>query len=103
MIRRPPRSTLFPYTTLFRSVRDSAHDVESSRRPRDVHGGVTREERSQARVRLVWQGAQAVESALEPDDVPRGADVRETAQWDHEGLPTITPSSLLPKRAALSS
>src|SRR2546426_7421360 len=28
MIRRPPRSTLFPYTTLFRSVqRVPAHDV----------------------------------------------------------------------------
>src|SRR2546427_3844976 len=32
MIRRPPRSTLFPYTTLFRShagaaARDSAHDL----------------------------------------------------------------------------
>src|ERR1051326_2182417 len=26
MIRRPPRSTLFPYTTLFRSL-DAAHDV----------------------------------------------------------------------------
>src|SRR5256885_6930177 len=26
MIRRPPRSTLFPYTTLFRSVR--VHDLE---------------------------------------------------------------------------
>src|SRR3712207_7006715 len=26
MIRRPPRSTLFPYTTLFRSVR--RHDAE---------------------------------------------------------------------------
>src|SRR5258707_4533682 len=25
MIRRPPRSTLFPYTTLFRSVREIAH------------------------------------------------------------------------------
>src|SRR5687768_17770479 len=25
MIRRPPRSTLFPYTTLFRSVRDHYH------------------------------------------------------------------------------
>src|SRR3712207_9007978 len=25
MIRRPPRSTLFPYTTLFRSGRDVAH------------------------------------------------------------------------------
>src|SRR2546422_3675574 len=25
MIRRPPRSTLFPYTTLFRSLRDRQH------------------------------------------------------------------------------
>src|SRR3712207_7093802 len=28
MIRRPPRSTLFPYTTLFRSVRVREHEVE---------------------------------------------------------------------------
>src|SRR2546430_4594034 len=27
MIRRPPRSTLFPYTTLFRSTQDSISDV----------------------------------------------------------------------------
>src|SRR2546425_8128210 len=27
MIRRPPRSTLFPYTTLFRSRLRDAHDV----------------------------------------------------------------------------
>src|SRR3712207_8351397 len=27
MIRRPPRSTLFPYTTLFRSERSHAHLV----------------------------------------------------------------------------
>src|SRR2546427_6721289 len=26
MIRRPPRSTLFPYTTLFRSDQHSAHE-----------------------------------------------------------------------------
>src|SRR5258708_22994809 len=26
MIRRPPRSTLFPYTTLFRSLRPSARE-----------------------------------------------------------------------------
>src|SRR3712207_8249707 len=25
MIRRPPRSTLFPYTTLFRSVKEVSH------------------------------------------------------------------------------
>src|SRR3989442_6175639 len=30
MIRRPPRSTLFPYTTLFRS-----HDVAAHGRPRE--------------------------------------------------------------------
>src|SRR3712207_6881921 len=28
MIRRPPRSTLFPYTTLFRSPLDLEHHVE---------------------------------------------------------------------------
>src|SRR2546422_6708816 len=32
MIRRPPRSTLFPYTTLFRSPRVVDHDVEPSPR-----------------------------------------------------------------------
>src|SRR5256885_3909982 len=38
MIRRPPRSTLFPYTTLFRSIaHDAFHrDVEPARQTRDV-------------------------------------------------------------------
>src|SRR5438270_7128457 len=31
MIRRPPRSTLFPYTTLFRSVRADARRRRASR------------------------------------------------------------------------
>src|SRR5256885_5572350 len=31
MIRRPPRSTLFPYTTLFRSVRDFPLHVDFMR------------------------------------------------------------------------
>src|SRR5258707_9062704 len=30
MIRRPPRSTLFPYTTLFRSQLSTGHGVEQS-------------------------------------------------------------------------
>src|SRR5260370_20292783 len=34
MIRRPPRSTLFPYTTLFRSV-SCGHDTQATRAPRD--------------------------------------------------------------------
>src|SRR5256885_13837523 len=31
MIRRPPRSTLFPYTTLFRSLPESLDDARQSR------------------------------------------------------------------------
>src|SRR2546427_12342374 len=38
MIRRPPRSTLFPYTTLFRSVdRLDPHDVGPGRAHSLVH------------------------------------------------------------------
>src|SRR3712207_6949229 len=36
MIRRPPRSTLFPYTTLFRSVRERADRQSRGRRRRRV-------------------------------------------------------------------
>src|SRR5258708_19779104 len=38
MIRRPPRSTLFPYTTLFRSRRaDGAAVLEPVRERRQIH------------------------------------------------------------------
>src|SRR2546427_6410674 len=37
MIRRPPRSTLFPYTTLFRSI-DSGLDHNAGHESRDVAG-----------------------------------------------------------------
>src|SRR3712207_8715803 len=42
MIRRPPRSTLFPYTTLFRSVLGTT-DVQIDGHP--IIGGVARAER----------------------------------------------------------
>src|SRR5258707_11746103 len=34
MIRRPPRSTLFPYTTLFRSLARQSHAAHVGRGPR---------------------------------------------------------------------
>src|SRR2546430_6102831 len=34
MIRRPPRSTLFPYTTLFRSGEPTANGIHSGERER---------------------------------------------------------------------
>src|SRR2546430_10325211 len=50
MIRRPPRSTLFPYTTLFRSVRgDRAHPAGADPRRRRRGGG--RPDQSQRRPR----------------------------------------------------
>src|SRR2546422_8092849 len=35
MIRRPPRSTLFPYTTLFRSSDRAPHQLEAGDRKKD--------------------------------------------------------------------
>src|SRR2546430_10276993 len=69
MIRRPPRSTLFPYTTLFRSIVDGAQDRHRAARDRprqvrvvaarhvldarrlalDPHEGCEREELAQRR------------------------------------------------------
>src|SRR2546430_5348502 len=41
MIRRPPRSTLFPYTTLFRSARDPEGllDLDLDRQPVGIPAG----------------------------------------------------------------
>src|SRR4051812_49809145 len=41
MIRRPPRSTLFPYTTLFRSGRSRAQE-KTRKKPRDHAGSSCR-------------------------------------------------------------
>src|SRR2546430_1827610 len=60
MIRRPPRSTLFPYTTLFRSRADSIaremalafgsdHIVVDTARPRDVRASVYTQNTAQLR------------------------------------------------------
>src|SRR2546427_1364321 len=53
MIRRPPRSTLFPYTTLFRSLRGRDHDRagELGQVPRpDDHRGARYRDRKSTRL-----------------------------------------------------
>src|SRR3712207_7846137 len=50
MIRRPPRSTLFPYTTLFRSARGAGSDVlrcEQRRRTGESMSLTTGDQRGQ--------------------------------------------------------
>src|SRR2546426_7525824 len=39
MIRRPPRSTLFPYTTLFRSSWDRVETTDKRLKTREITGG----------------------------------------------------------------
>src|SRR5215475_15019609 len=52
MIRRPPRSTLFPYTTLFRSAVAALFDHPLSQGARGLHRGfvIERRQRLQRRV-----------------------------------------------------
>src|SRR3712207_7095436 len=58
MIRRPPRSTLFPYTTLFRSIA-RLEDVERKLRARKEQGAGEREDRD------AQQGAHQVKRMAE--------------------------------------
>src|SRR5258708_28036864 len=57
MIRRPPRSTLFPYTTLFRSHHQRRYDLQPHRRqerPRELRADELRpppQPRGELRVR----------------------------------------------------
>src|SRR3712207_8526452 len=69
MIRRPPRSTLFPYTTLFRSLRD--HLVDVSRPAEQPPRGARRE---QGGLLNLKQGAQGEihASKMEPGFPSRG-------------------------------
>src|SRR5437867_12682030 len=51
MIPRPPRSTLFPYTTLFRSLTDMARQANTSR--------------LKGRIPEVWTAIEEMEDALQ--------------------------------------
>src|SRR6266704_6348042 len=111
MIRRPPRSTLFPYTTLFRSQRAAVHRAEVDlRRVDDVPGRELEEpvevvERGRLLAAQVVRGLVDV-AALETDQVvalPRRALVRmeeavpPRAEQVHQirchGSPGSSPSS----------
>src|SRR2546425_11132680 len=82
MIRRPPRSTLFPYTTLFRSCRGIVADDVADRSSHLAHGhrpypvGIVRRRRLLKETRLV----DAVGVALHRDGP--AAKVREHVRSD---------------------
>src|SRR2546425_7094586 len=67
MIRRPPRSTLFPYTTLFRSLRDESCHTDSSRPAAAGRAGQARgvPVRAGARTAATWERSEEHTSELQ--------------------------------------
>src|SRR5256885_6932791 len=61
MIRRPPRSTLFPYTTLFRSHLDGQYALEEG-----VRRAVAAT-RQLAKRQLTWMRGEALGEWIDPD------------------------------------
>src|SRR3712207_8490629 len=69
MIRRPPRSTLFPYTTLFRSVREESGGVPDHLKGQARLADATRAcERQESRLTLFEQRAHRGYVTLPPDE-----------------------------------
>src|SRR3712207_8187237 len=82
MIRRPPRSTLFPYTTLFRSLRLGVDEVGGDQLAADQGGAVQhrlvlRDEFLHLRRRLADVGRDQPQArrVLVGDPVEGGADI----------------------------
>src|SRR5438034_8122804 len=68
MIRRPPRSTLFPYTTLFRSRRDAGHEDRVL---------------DERRIALLVDHLAVVRRDLRPVEVERRRDVEDVRSEEH--------------------
>src|SRR3712207_7507767 len=75
MIRRPPRSTLFPYTTLFRSRQQLEHDLRRAL----VNG----------ELRVYYQPEVEIESG-------RLVGMEALVRWEHPLRGLLAPSEFLP-------
>src|SRR3712207_7880251 len=76
MIRRPPRSTLFPYTTLFRS---SVHVAGRERAQGQTPGGQGRRARSSGR-HTGWKAERSIRSVRKADAVMESRSEEHTSE-----------------------
>src|SRR5260221_12238859 len=86
MIRRPPRSTLFPYTTLFRSTNQSGRDVPENHKP------------------VTGRAAQALADWLRAAAIQEGPIFRRIRKGGHVGEP-LSPAAvrdIVKQRCALA-
>src|SRR3712207_8418814 len=74
MIRRPPRSTLFPYTTLFRSEPRAVGHGPEDRRPGEQPGGLHDHDRGDSAGGPARVDAGAPEHGDRDDDVVGAAE-----------------------------
>src|SRR5260221_6843027 len=90
MIRRPPRSTLFPYTTLFRSPQSSARVCRprARRRPHTLHQGRSEEHTSELQSHSDLVCRLLLEKKKTSATVS-SADVEVTLEIDTEASPAI--------------
>src|SRR2546425_3609447 len=86
MIRRPPRSTLFPYTTLFRSVLD------------DEHGHVTAADLAEQRHEPLLLGAGHARRRLVEQQQPRARGRSEEHTSELQSLAYLVCRLLLEKK-----
>src|SRR2546430_6833127 len=97
MIRRPPRSTLFPYTPLFRSLRGGEPDDDAADQARP-RGGCHAIEHGKARIRLDHRARNDVVERL---DVRARGDFRYDAARSEEHTSELQSQSNLVCRLLL--
>src|SRR2546430_3864653 len=101
MIRRPPRSTLFPYTTLFRSI-DDVHPLHDAAEDREAPAGRHRIRSEEHTSELQSQSNIVCRLLLEKKNITTFAFVRTlricspTASF----APTKRPAPLLPEETS---
>src|SRR5256885_5316299 len=97
MIRRPPRSTLFPYTTLFRSVHDADHqrllELVVGRAHAALAPGRSEEHTSELQSPCISYAVFCLKKKKEPPQHPRAAHAthRRASTWTNTPQSSSTP------------
>src|SRR5690242_21453401 len=102
MIRRPPRSTLFPYTTLFRSVLALARLARGLLQRRDEHRlallFLARGDRKSTRLNSSHMSTSYAVFCLKKKNTPTSIGLH---SYDNQTSPTVAPAMMQRHRALM--